>query len=646
MVTITEVTVIRRRQRRTKLCVLLLACGTVSCSLEPGGRVAASDIKSIQNVASAGALSLSGRVKTDEFNDQAPGKEVPRQGGEIVVRSEGEPGTFNMWLANADSSVARMGALLYDFPLRQNPETLEWEPNLAERWIEEDVVVTRDGKTLRGIAALEGNGVGELLTLRISSGEVLGLPRREVQEVRKGVSFTFFLRRDVRFHDGVPLTAADVKFSFDTITNQAVDTPLGQFYKDLESCEVLDQYTVRVTFSRQYWKARQYAGLLEVLPKHLYDADNLSASDPKAFAERFNRSPHNRKPIGTGRYRFESWETGRRVILTRNPNYWNESRREHLDRIVIRFITDNVAALQALKNGEVHFLPGVSSEQFDEETIDPEFLKKFAKPEYYAPSFLSIAWNMRRPPFDDVKVRQAMAYGALDRQEYLEKVVLGHGILVTSNQYYFGPAYDHSILPHPYDPQKAKQLLLEAGWYDRDGDGLRDKKGRPFRFELLVVAAPSNQRRAAIMRESLRRLGIDMTVRQLDWATLLENANDRKFDAVLSGWSGEVEEDPHQLWHSSQSENRGWNMAGFKNAAADRLIEQSKSTMGGAERRKLFFQLQRILHDQQPVLFFYGGPDLGIYDKRYRGVKLYKLTPDWYNWDLGEWYLPEEHSSP
>lgn len=249
---------------------------------------------------------------------------------------------------------------------------------------------------------------------------------------------------------------------------------------------------------------------------------------------------------------------------------------------------------------------------------------------------------MRRPPFNDWNVRLAMSFGALDRQQFLDEVMHGHGIIVTGYEYYFGPGYDHSILPHPYDPAKAKQLLLEGGWFDRDGDGLRDKNGQVLRFEyLLPLGSEVTRRRAALMKENLRKLGIDMTIRELEWATFIQNITDRKFDACYLCWGTPIESDPYQIWHTSQSENRGSNYVGFGNAETDRLIEQSRLAIADTVRRKLFFQLHRVLHETQPYLFLYLPAELGAYDKRYRGVKIYKVRP---GYDLTEWYLPESIS--
>ena len=378
------------------LCLALLAAVSISCSLEQGGpNGSGAEGGSNRKVAVPGDFEMIGKVAVDEFNDQAAGNEVPRKGGQVVMRFNAEPGSLNL-LTNNSVYSQYINDYIYNYLLRRNPETYELEPSLAERWIEEDIVVKTDGEQLRGVVSEPGGESGNL-TVRTSSGTI-NVSRQEVQEVRKGVSFTFYLRRDVRFHDGKPMTAADVKFSFETIKNEYVDAPaLRNYYNDLESCEVLDDYTVRLTYSKQYWMARDFAGEIAVFPRHIYNADGLQEKDPEAFGKRFNESPYNRKPIGTGPYKFERWDTGIQVVVTRNDDYWDVPRRGHLDRIIFKFISDNVAALQALKNGEVHFIERVTAEQFQNETNDTGFLSRFAKAAYYIPNYSFFGWNMRNP---------------------------------------------------------------------------------------------------------------------------------------------------------------------------------------------------------------------------------------------------------
>jgi len=626
---------------------MLWSAALLSCSLDQRPLETASSERAsgsaVRSTPDRGNFELVGKVKADELNDLATGQEVPVQGGQVTVQFLSEPDSLNPFTDN--SAVNHyINEYIFSSLLRQNPETFEWEPSLAERWIEEDVVLKKDGKKLRGKASFSGPGDKADVTVRTSSGETIRISSAEIQEVRRGVSFTFFLRKNAKFHDGHPVTADDVKFTYDTIRNETVDAPsLRNYYIDMESCEVLDTHTVRLTYGKQYWEARSYAGgqSFVILPRHLYDPDGLIEKDPEAFGKQFNESAHNRNPVGSGPYKFERWETGIQVLLRRNDDYWEEKRRGHLDRIIIKFISDPVAALQSLKNGEVNFVTRIRAEQFEEETKDPAFQNRFVRVEYYTPSFSYVGWNMRRPPFNDPKVRQAMAYGALNVQEYLERILYGRGLRIAGYQYVFGPAHDPHLQPYPFNPEKAKQLLLEAGWYDRDGDGLRDKNGQPFRFEFLQ-ASGGTSRVAPLMKENLRKLGIDMTIRELEWATFLQNIYDRQFDACALGWAMDPESDLYQIWHTSQKENRGSNHVGFGDAETDRLIEESRRTIDDAARRKLFAEFDRILYEQQPYLFLYSAPDLGAYDKRYRGVKFYKLRP---GYDFTEWFLPQGNST-
>jgi len=637
--------------RNLRACVvalipLLLAAFSVSCSLPPQERSSGSAARESSSASQAAAnpanSQIVDKIKVDAFNDQATGREVPADGGQIVVRFNAEPDTLNDWLSSGDAYSQIIASYIFNSLLRQDPETYEWGPGVADRWLQEDVVIRKGGPKLLGIVSKASEASGKGLEVKTASGETVTVQRQEVSEIHHGASFTFFLRKDVRFHDGVPLTAADVKFTCDTIKNEAVDDPgTRTYFNDVESCELLDKYSVRITYAKQYWMAKSTVGSFEIYPKHIYDPDNLSEKDPKAFGKQFNESPYHRKPVGSGPYKFERWDTGLQVVLTRVDDYWDKPHRGHLDRLNFRFVTDPVAALQALKNGEINMIPNrLTGEQFDSEMSGPEFLKRFAKIEYYDGGYFWIGWNMRRPPFDDVRVRQAMAYGALDLKEFVNKVMYGHGIIVTGTQNYFGPAYDHGVQPFPFNPEKAKQLLLDAGWYDRDGDGIRDKDGKPFRFEFLIPSTGGDvyDRRAAIMKENFRKLGIDMEIRQLEWATFIQNINDRKFDACNLGWGGGIEDDPYQIWHTSQAAGRGDNFVGFGNAETDRLIEQSRLAIDDAERRKIFFDFQRVQYQMQPYLFLYIQPELGAYDKRFRGVKLYRTRP---GYDLTEWYIPK-----
>ena len=174
--------------------------------------------------------------------------------------------------------------------------------------------------------------------------------------------------------------------------------------------------------------------------------------------------------------------------------------------------------------------------------------------------------------------------------------------------------------------------MREAGWTDHDGDGWLDRDGVPFRFEFLI---PSGRRFAerlgSILKEDLRKMGIDMEIRQLEWALFIKNLDDRRFDAVTLGWVFGVEQDPYQVWHSSQADN-GSNFVGFADAEADRLILEGRAEFDRDKRAALYQKLHQIVDRVQPYTFLYSSPYLVTLDRRFENVQIYPAGMDPLEW--------------
>jgi len=199
------------------------------------------------------------------------------------------------------------------------------------------------------------------------------------------------------------------------------------------------------------------------------------------------------------------------------------------------------------------------------------------------------------------------------------------------------PEYNEEIQPWPFDPEGAKRLLDEAGWIDSDGDGVRDKDGRPFQFELLfTVNWPPHERVATLFQEELARAGIQMAIRTLDWASLLPNVHEQKFDAVMMGWGQVPYPDPYQVWHSSQHVEHGSNHVGFKNEEADRIMEQARLEFDRQKRAQLYHRLHEIIHEEQPYTFLFCRKALLAVDKRFHNIRMYPYGPD-----PREWWVPK-----
>ena len=436
------------------------------------------------------------------------------------------------------------------------------------------------------------------------------------------LSYRFTLRDDASWQDGLPVTARDVKFTFDRIVDPKVDCPhLKSYFKDLVSVQVLSEKSVSFTFSAPYFKSLEMIGGQSILPKHVFETGD------------FNTHPAGRQPLGSGPYRFVRWETGKEILLEKNPEY--RGKKPHLKKIVFRIITDDNAALQVLKRGDMDLM-GLTPIQWVRQTENRKFTEIFDKHKYYLPGYSYIGWNSKRPFFQDPLVRRAMTM-LVNRDLILEKLRFGFGKVVTGSFFYETPEYDRSIEPWPYDPKEAVRLLKEAGWTDSDGDGIRDKDGVPFRFEFSIVSGVQfHEQLSTILKEELSKVGIEMTIRPLEWALFSGILDDRSYDAVTLGWSLPVEADPYQVWHSSQVE-KGSNHVGFHSEEADRIIEEARVTFDKKKRIELYRKFHRILHEKQPYTFLFVSESLVAVDKRFENLIVYPL-----GLDPREWWVPTE----
>jgi len=439
-----------------------------------------------------------------------------------------------------------------------------------------------------------------------------------------GLVYTFKVRQGVKFQDGVPVTARDFKYCFDRIMDEKVNAPfLRNYYQDIRKAEVLDDYTIKFTYARPYFRALELCGGVQAIPKHLFERD-----------PDFNKSPLGRAPVGTGPYKFVEWVTGQKIVLERNDAYWGQHHPQ-IKRIVFRVINESSSALIELKKRQIDLMD-LSPLQWTKQTSSERFKEAFRKEQYYEPNFSYIGWNIRKPFFSDKRVRRAMTM-MVDRPTLLKNLLFGLGIVVTGEAYVKSPYYDTAIQPWPYDPEGAKKLLDEAGWIDHDGDGIRDKDGVPFKFEFLIPSSSifANQL-GTVLKEELKKAGIVMEIRSLEWATFSKLVDGREFDAMAMGWSLSVETDPYQLWHSSQM-GKGSNYVGFKNDEADRIIVEARRTFDRDKRIALLKRFHHILHDEQPYTFLFCQPSLVAISRRFGNVIIHNLGIE-----PKEWSAPKQ----
>lgn len=501
----------------------------------------------------------------------------PQDGDWLIYHLPSEPATLNL-ITSTDAYASNINSYIYESLLKRDEKTLELVPVLAESWD-----ISQDHLT-----------------------------------------YTFYLKTGIQWQDGTPFTARDVAFSFDRINDPTVDAAhLRNYYRDIESLEVIDDHTVRYHYRIPYFRALEFCGGIPILPAHIFED-----------TENFNQHPVGRNPLGTGPYRFLRWDTGKEIVLVRNEDYWGT--RPHLDRIVFKIITDSTVAFQVLRKGGLDVM-GLRPIQWVRQTQSRRFEENFVKLKYYLPSYSYIGWNMRRPHFSDPRVRTAMTM-LLDRETILERILFGLGTVVTGTFYVNSPEYNKNITAHPYDPQEALKLLREAGWEDRDGSGILQKDGMPFSFEFLIPSGSKfGEQIATILQENLRQVGIRMTIRKLEWAVFVQRIQEANFDACTMGWSLGWVSDPFQLWHSSQAEG-GSNFVGFSNAEADAIIEKARQEFDDEKRFELYHRFHEILHEEQPYTFLFTTKALVAVSRRFENVNVYPmgLVPR-------EWWVPLEH---
>lgn len=441
-----------------------------------------------------------------------------------------------------------------------------------------------------------------------------------------GLEMTVKLKDKIWFSDGVPITADDVLFTYETMMSPKIDSAdMRNYYENVEKLVKIDNKTVKFIFKEMYWKTLESVGIFEVLPKHIYQF-----TDPNEFNKRVSN------PVGSGPYVFERWDVAQQIVLKRNENYWGQ--KPKINKLVFKVISNSTAALQSLRSHSIDYMEP-TSEQFADMSKDEQFKKDFNIFSYWEPSggYSYIGWNQARPLFKDKNVRLAMTC-MIDRFS-IAKYILKDKVKVVSGSFYlYGKQNDPNIQPWPFDLKKASQLLDDAGWKDTNNDGIRDKDGVPFRFKLsYTTSSPTAEAIVKVIKDDAAKIGVEVAPDPVEWSIFLERLNASEFDACMAGWGGTIESDPYQLFHSSQIENRGSNRVGFNNIQVDALIEEARKTIDPAKRYELYHQLHKLLHEEQPYTFMFSRPTFLFIDKRFENVKIHKLGTD-----PMEWYVPTE----
>ena len=454
-----------------------------------------------------------------------------------------------------------------------------------------------------------------------------GLIAKSWQVSDDGLMISFQLRDDVTFSDGVPLTAEDVEFTFNFTMNEAIQAPSYRAYLDkIKKVKANGKYEVVFIFKEPYFQVLATAGnLLPVIPKHFYE---VYLQEPQKFNESKGLL------LGSGPYKLvdpKSWtpDAGN-VELVRNERYWGDVQPSY-NRILWKIIQNDSARLTTFRNGDIDFYLAIPTE-YQALKNDAQIAAKSRNFAYLNPTkgYKYIGWNQQhngKPTrFADKRVRQAMTY-LTDVSRIIKDVYLGYAEPVVSPFAKTSKQHDSSLQPYKFDLDKAKALLKEAGYEDRDGDGvLEDKTGQPFEFKLSYFQSKEEYKRTVLLLKDLyARAGVRMIPFPQEWPVLLENITKKDFDAMMMGWTSDIESDLYQSFHSSQALSNGDNFIGYKNPELDKLIEEARRTVDESKRMPLWQQAERIIYQDQPYTFLMSPLDLQFIDKRIHNVKMTKL---------------------
>ncbi len=472
-------------------------------------------------------------------------------GGEISIFAGQYPKSYNYYLDNNVLSSNIFGNM-FESLLGNDPVTLEYVPGLANKW-----TISDDKKT-----------------------------------------FTFHINPKAKWSDGKQVTSEDVLWTFQTILSPKNLTGVHKVSLErFHTPVVINKYTIQFTAKNVHWVNLGAAGGFQILPKHAY-----SNRDFNKINFEF--------PVVSGLYKLGAIIEGIFVKLERRDNWWakdllSSQNTGNFQTLKYRFYVERSNAFEAFKKGMIDLFPIYTSRIWVNETKSDDFISnRIIKQKIvnYQPSgFQGFAMNMRKFPFNDVNVRQAMAH-LLDRKKMNHTLMYDQYFLHKS--YYEDLYSDSNPCKNPdtdFNKNKARALLKKAGWKTNPKTGLLEKNGKTFSFKFLTRSATTKF--LAIYAEDLKDAGIEMITDAKDWAAWNKDMDDFNFQMTLANWSGGIFKDPEGMWHSKEAKRKsGNNITGFISNRVDALIEKQKSIFDINERNKIIREIDGLIAKDFPYV--------------------------------------------
>ncbi len=494
-------------------------------------------------------------------------------------------------------------------------ETFEAQPVKITPVLSEDVYGRRIGdQVVETVGAFDPESL-----------ELVGVLAEAWQYDPNGYWLRVKLRENIRFSDGVPVTSEDVRWTFhDYINNPQLETEsIRSIMTNLDRIDVVDEHVYDIFFKEPDAYNMQMALVWGVLPKHFY--------------EQFTTTQINQATgllMGSGPFKManldpeDQWTPGTDVVLVRNEQYWGP--KPAIAEMRFDTITEDVAKLTAFVNGETHminpsspqYVTKISEAGWDEKAYSLKWLNMRS-------GYGFIGWqcgerNGKLTPFHDKRVRQAMTLN-LDRELMIRDIWAGLDSVAVGPNNPPSPAANPDISPWPYDPDAAVALLAEAGWIDRDGNGiLENEDGVEFEFEFTRASGGETIRRVEkYLVDRCAAIGIRCNPKTVDWSLYDQIMKTRNFDAIILGWSASApESDPRQIWHSDSIQNQGHNFIQW-DGGQDQYLDAIVKELDFEKRMEIFHQFHSLVHEEQPYTFIRSVPWKRFISKDFENVHTY-----------------------
>ncbi len=438
-----------------------------------------------------------------------------------------------------------------------------------------------------------------------------------------GKMITFYLKKGVKWQDGVEFTAEDVKFTYEKFVDPKIKTAYSSMFQMVDKVEIIDKYKFKVFYKEPFAPALETWGI-SILPKHL-----LSGKD-------FNTAEFNRNPVGTGPYKFKKWITAQKVELVANKEYFEGE--PYIQNHTFMIIPDESAQFMNLQAGNIDFM-GLTPDLYFTKAATKELEQSFNKYNYPSFSYTYIGYNETNPLFTSKNVRQALSY-AINKDEIIKGVRRGLAMPITGPFIPGSWAYNTKVKSYDYDPEKAKKMLEKEGW-KQEKDGFLYKDGKKFSFTLMTNQGVNERMQiATIVQQQFAKLGIEVNIRVIAWNVFIpEYIDKKKFEAVVMGWQLSRDPDCYDIWHSSKTKEGEFNFISYKNPEVDKLLVRGRTTYDKSKRRAIYHEIHKLIAEDCPYTFLYTPYELPIIHKRFHGIA---PAPAGIGYNFIKWYVPAE----